>query len=309
MSERFIRYIKCVGTGPKHNRDLSAEEMKDAMAMMLDGKASPEQTAAFLLGWRLKPESAEEFRAALQVLDTHTRQTPVQGGLELGYPFDGKTDNPYLFPLVAPLLRPFGITPVVYTGELQPSKNGVTVRDICDALPGIENLKVLDRRDYCPELAALSPIRQKLGLRTGLNTLERLPKAVICETAMIGVFHKPYVKKYVDIFADRYRRLVIVKGNEGTPEIFGKCRLWICEEGNVQEQIVDPADYGVTYPKNFKKIEHEQLITQTLNPTEALQKLARFNAAVWLYAAGKARSVGEGMKLVNSEKRKVKSFG
>ena len=299
MSERFIRYIKCVGTGSKHNRDLTSEEMGEAMAMMLKGDAAPEQIAAFLLGWRLKPESIQEFRAALTVLDAHTRQERMEGGLELGYPFDGKADNPYLFPLVAPLLKPFGITPVVYTGELQPSKNGVTVRDVCDALPPIDNLKVLDRRNYCPKLAALSPVRQKLGLRTGLNTLERLPKAAICDTAMIGVFHKPYVKKYVEIFAERYRRLVIVKGNEGTPEIFGKCRIWICEKGKVHEEIVDPADFGVTYRKNFARIDHERLITETLKPSEALQNLARFNAAVWLYAAGKTESVREGVKLVS----------
>ena len=301
MSGRFVRYIKCVGTGPKHNRDLSPEEMADAMERMLDGEATPEQTAAFLLGWRLKPETTEEFRAALAVLDTHTRHTPVEGGLELGYPFDGKADNPYLFPLVAPLLEPFGVTPVVYTGELQPSKNGVTVRDICDALPEVKNLKVLDRRDYCSKLAALSPVRQKLGLRTGLNTLERLPQAAKCDAAMIGVFHKPYVKKYVEIFADRYRRLVIVKGNEGTPEIFGKCRMWICERGEVNEEIVDPAHHGVSYDKSFERIGRERLIAATKEPSEALRKLARFNAAVWLYAAGKAKSVGEGIKLVNSE--------
>ena len=302
MSEHFVRYIKCVGTGPKHNRDLTPEEMGDAMEMMLEGESTPEQTAAFLLGWRLKPESVEEFRAALAVLDAHTRRTPVEGGLELGYPFDGKADNPYLFPLVAPLLEPFGVTPVVYTAELQPSKNGVTVRDICSALPPVENLKVFDRRNYCPELAALSPVRQKLGLRTGLNTLERLPKAAACDAAMIGVFHKPYVKKYVDIFADRYRRLAIVKGNEGTPEIFGKCRIWVCEKGEVNEEIVDPARYGVGYEKSFARIEPKRLIAETKEPSEALRELARFNAAVWLYAAGKVASVGEGMELIESER-------
>ena len=299
MPDAFVKYIKCVGTGVKHNRDLTYEEMRDAMEQMLDGRATPEQTAAFLLGWRLKPETTEEFRAAIDVLHEKSLRIPVDDGLELGYPFDGKADNPYLFPLASSMVSPFGISPVVYGGELQPSKGGVTVRDICTRLPMPENLRYFDRHDYCPTLARLSPIRQKLGLRTGLNTIERLPNVGNCDTALIGVFHKPYVKKYVEIFGDRYRRLVIVKGNEGTPEIFGKCRMWICEGGEVKEEIVDPARFGIRYEKNFERIDHEHLIAATKEPSEALRTLARFNAAVWLFASGRAGSLEEGMEYLS----------
>jgi len=47
MSEKFIKYIKCVGTGPKHNRDLTSEEMNDAIEQILSGIAEPEQITAF----------------------------------------------------------------------------------------------------------------------------------------------------------------------------------------------------------------------------------------------------------------------
>jgi len=293
-SADFVRYLKCVGTGVKHNRDLTDEEMRDAMGQMLSGKAAPEQIAAFLLGWRLKPESVEEFRAALTVLDAHTRHTPVENGLELGYPFDGKADNPYLFPLAAAMVAPFSVRPVVYGGALQPSKGGVTVRQVCRSLPMPENLVYLDREEYCPSLAALSPIRRKLGLRTGLNTLERLPNAGRCDTALIGVFHKPYVQKYVEIFGDRYKRLVIVKGNEGTPEIFGKCRLWLCEKGEVSERIVDPKDFGIDYAKSFERIDAATSLAMLREPGEGLMRLARLNAALWLWAKEKASSLEEG---------------
>lgn len=294
MSETFIQYIKCVGTGAKHNRDLSYEEMQDAMGQMLTQQATPEQIAAFLLGWRLKPESVEEFRAALAVIDTHSRHERVENGLELGYPFDGKVDNPYLFPHAAALLAEHDLRVVVSGGALQPAKGGVTVRDVCRHLSLPANLHYFDRADYCPPLSSLTPIRQKLGIRTGLNTLERLPGAGRCDTALIGVFHKPYVQKYVEIFGPRYRRLVIVKGNEGTPEIFGRCRLWVHEEGRLEEHLIDPARYGVDYAKSFTPIGAGNLLKATRNPTESLASLARLNAALWLWAKGVAQNLDEG---------------
>ncbi len=286
MDRPFIDYIKCVGTGAKHNRDLTYEEMRDAMHRMLNGSASPEQTAAFLLGWRLKPESVEEFRAALEAIDETSETFPVENGLELGYPFDGKADNPYIFPLAAGMVEPFGINVVVNGGALQPAKGGATVKDVVESVSTPANLRYMDRSLYNPKLAALTPIRRALGIRTGLNTIERLPGIAGCDTALIGVFHKPYVKKYIEIFGERYRRLVIVKGNEGTPEIFGKCRVWVYENGDTTEFAIDSASYGITYRKSFERIEREEGLGMLENPSSELMGVARLNAALWLYAKG-----------------------
>ena len=57
----FFKYIHAVGTGPKGNRDLSFDESKDMMTQILNQSVHSEQIAAFLLGWRLKPETIENF--------------------------------------------------------------------------------------------------------------------------------------------------------------------------------------------------------------------------------------------------------
>ena len=67
----FFNYIHAVGTGPKGNRDLSFDEAKDMMQQILDQSVPREQIAAFLLGWRLKPETTEEFRGALAACDAN----------------------------------------------------------------------------------------------------------------------------------------------------------------------------------------------------------------------------------------------
>jgi len=67
----FSKYIHAVGTGAKGNRDLSFDESKDMMTQVLDQSVHSEQIAAFLLGWRLKPETTEEFRGALSACDSY----------------------------------------------------------------------------------------------------------------------------------------------------------------------------------------------------------------------------------------------
>ncbi|MCF6201199.1 MAG: glycosyl transferase, partial [Hydrogenimonas sp.] len=188
---------------------------------------------------------------------------------------------------------------VVSGGALQPAKGGATVKDVIEAIKPPKNLHYFDRRDYNPDLAALTPTRKALGIRTGLNTIERLPGIGGCDTALIGVFHKPYVKKYIDIFGDRYKRLVIVKGNEGTPEVFGKCRIWIHENFNTKELSIDPADFGIEYRKSFKRISKTESLKALKSPSSKLMDIAKLNAAIWLYAKNMASSIKEAFEKID----------
>ena len=90
----FLSFMKAVGTGKKRNRDLSNGEMKIVMRAILEGKIYPEQISAFLLGWRVKGESLEEFAAALEVFDAYIIPQPLPDSIEFGYPYDGKVENP-----------------------------------------------------------------------------------------------------------------------------------------------------------------------------------------------------------------------
>jgi len=107
--EAFLPYLKCVGTGPKRNRDLSKEEMKVVIRAFLKQEVVPEQMAAFILGWRVKGESIDEFAGALAVFDEFIKHDPLPDSIEFGYPYDGKVKNPYIFPLTAQYLQKFDI--------------------------------------------------------------------------------------------------------------------------------------------------------------------------------------------------------
>ena len=295
----FHPYIKAVGIGHKHNRDLTRQEMKKAMSMILKQEASPEQIAAFLLGWRIKPESIEEFKGALDAFDERVSYHDIPNGIELGYPYDGKVDNPYLFPLIAKKLEKYDINLIISGDELQPSKEGTTTKEICKHIPKQTNIHFLDRKSYFPELSTLTTIRRHLGLRTGLNSLERLINPAKSEFAIIGAFHKPFVQKYIDIYHDRYERIIILKGAEGAPEILGKCSYWVVAGDKVEEKHININDFGIYHDKSYKRITLEQSLEMIKNPSKEHLALAKLNAALYLTLTGKSKNIEEGFEEID----------
>jgi anthranilate phosphoribosyltransferase len=295
----FKKYIHAVGTGVKGNRDLTFEESEDMMHQILEQNIYGEQIAAFLLGWRLKPETITEFRGAISACDSFINSTIVKNSIELGYPFDGKAKNPYIFPLVAKILEKHELNLVVIGDKKQPAKDGITIQDICTKIELNSNVHYFDRKEFFKELHELTEIRMHLGLRTGFNTIEKLPRVAHSEFAITGVFHKPYVKKYVDIFADRYKRFALIQGNEGTPELFSKGRLWIAKDGDIEEFIIDPEHYGINYQKSWDKISMEQSLEQLNNPSKEYIKLATLNAAIFLFVSNKTKSIDEAYQILN----------
>jgi anthranilate phosphoribosyltransferase len=294
----FFNYIHAVGTGTKGNRDLTFDESVDMMTQILEQSVSREQIAAFLLGWRLKPESIDEFRGAVKACDEYIAKTDVVNSIELGYPFDGKVKNPYIFPLIAKVLKPYDINLVLMGDDIQPAKGGITIKQIAQDMDFESNIYYFDRMDYFSKMHDLTEIRNNLGLRTAFNTIEKLPNISNSKYAITGVFHKPYVKKYIKIFAHRYKKFALIQGNEGTPELFSKGRLWVNTDDILKEYIIDPKYYGIEYQKSRDSISYEKSIYQLQNPDSGLLKLAKLNAAIYLFIVNKADSIDEAFEQI-----------
>lgn len=290
----FFKYIHAVGTGVKGNRDLSLEESKDMMKQMLEQSVPREQIAAFLLGWRLKPETTTEFRGVVEACDAYVKKSRVENSIELGYPFDGKVNNPYIFPLVAKVLEASKLNLILIGDKLTPAKGGITLKDICTNMTLNKNAHFFDRADFFKQMSDLTDIRMNLGLRTGLNTIEKLPNVAESDYAITGVFHKPFVQKYVEVYSDRYKRFALIQGNEGTPELFSKGRLWICRGSDVEEIIVDPEHFGINYTKSWDAITLEESVKQVEDPSDEFMKMAKLNAALYLFVSERASSIEEG---------------
>ena len=164
----FKTFIKAVGTGPKGNRDLSIDEACEAVTQILQNKPTQAQMGAFLIAWRTKLESQDEFKGAIKALKSFMKFKKIDDSIELGYNFDGRNNNPYLFPLYENILNNFfqknkdvrRLNFVISGDLLQPTKKGITTKDIFKNFDEGQYLHYFDRVGYLNELSAITPLRQ-----------------------------------------------------------------------------------------------------------------------------------------------------
>jgi len=303
----FKRYIKAVGTGVKGNRDLSKDEIIDAIEHILLNKATPAQIGAFLIGWRTKLETNEELSGAVESLRKFMKFEKIENSIELGYSFDGRCENPFLFPLFEEILNDFNVKNsdltklnLVISGDfLQPAKNGLTTKEIFQNIDKGQNIHYLDRIEYLKELSDITPLRHELGLRTAFNTVEKLLNPALCEYGVTTAFHKPYVQKYLDIFSPYFKEVIVLKGSEGSPEVFKDGKFWKMIDGNIVEESFSLKDYGITYDKEFENISLEESLNIVRNPDDEILKLAKFNVALYLLFSKRVTSLDEAWQRLN----------
>lgn len=303
----FKKYIKAVGTGPKGNKDLTTDEVSDAIEQILTNKATQAQIGAFLIAWRTKLETNDELKGAIIALRKFMKFKEVKDSIELGYSFDGRCDNPFLFPLFENILEEFykknsdirRLNLVISGDFLQPAKIGLTTKEIFANIDKGQYIHFFDRVEYLKELSDITQIRHELGLRTAFNTVEKLLNPSLSEYGVTTAFHKPYVQKYLDIFAPYFKEIVVVKASEGSPEVFKDGKFWKMQDGNIIEESFCLKDYGITYDKEFENITLEESLNIVKNPDEQILKLARFNVALYLLFSKRVASLDEAWQRLN----------
>ena len=303
----FKTYIKAVGTGVKGNRDLSKEEVADAIEKILLNQVTDAQKGAFLIGWRTKLETNEELSGAILTLRKFMKFKKIEDSIELGYSFDGRCENPFLFPLFENILEDFykknsdvrRLNLVISGDYLQPAKVGLTTKDIFSNIDVGQYLHFFDRLEYLKELSDITPLRHELGLRTAFNTVEKLLNPSLSEYGVTTAFHKPYVQKYLDMFAPYFKEVVVVKASEGSPEVFKDGKYWKMVNENIVEESFSLKDYGIFYDKEFQNISLEESLNIVKNPDENILKLAKFNVALYLLFASRVSSLDEAWQRLN----------
>ena len=303
----FKRYIKAVGTGVKGNRDLSKEETFDAIEQILLNKATPAQSGAFLIGWRTKLETNEELSGAVEALRKYMKFTEVKDSIELGYSFDGRCENPFLFPLFENILDEFykknsdvrRLNLVISGDYLQPAKVGLTTKEIFANIDKGQYLHFFDRVEYLKELSDITPLRLELGLRTAFNTVEKLLNPSLSEYGVTTAFHKPYVQKYLEIFAPYFKDVIVLKGSEGSPEVLKDGKFWRMQEGSIVEENFSLKDFGINYSREFENISLEESLNIVKNPDDEIIKLAKLNVALYLLFAKRVSSLDEAWQRLN----------
>ncbi|MGB1253072.1 MAG: anthranilate phosphoribosyltransferase [Candidatus Promineifilaceae bacterium] len=296
FSAEFIPYIKAVGRGEKLKRDLSYNEARNALRLILQGKPSLAQTGAFLIAQRVKGESVDEVRAFTDVVREEFT-TPVKPSvnhlLDLATPYDGKAKTAQLAPAVALTLAAAGVPVLLHGAANVPTKCGVTVGMVLQALglrtngtvaqaaADVDRVGVgyIDASQFAPAWDALIPLRHHFGLRTVFNTVEKFFNPANAPYQISGFFHANYVDR-IRAQQTGARLSYIVQGEEGSVEMAAGRRSRIFAISAENDLTLDPSAVGlpqrekIQLPPTLSK--HTQLNATILagNPSPATDQVA-----------------------------------
>ena len=326
--ERMRTYLRAIGQGPRTGRDLTAEEARDAMSLVLSGGATPAQAGGFLLLQRYKGESPEELlgfaeavRAGAQLISPG-----VKGLLDVGSPYDGRKKSIVVSPAAAIVAAAAGV-PVVMHGEkdLGP-KHGVPIGDVLEALGidvdaepegvqrSIEETGVgyMHSARFVPAVFALRGLREEVALRTVFATIEKIYNLAGADYSIIGLAHLPYAEKMMTAAASMgFKRILILQGIEGNEDAptSRPCRAFLWEEagrskmedGVLREIRIDPAEFGLQAATKEEMAGGDAAQNAAIaerifeGAAGAYRDLVLLNAGIRIWLAERAGSIGEGI--------------
>ena len=202
------QHVRTLARGPGRSRNLNFEEAKDAMSIILAGKAQPEAIGALLMLMRFRSENADEIAGFIQA--THDVLpgwlTSLKPDLDWPSYAAGRTRGLPYFLLSALLLSQNNMKIFMHGFNSAHSASGSTEEAIrllgldvaeteTEVKEGLANknfaympLRSLNAKHY-----DLINLRDVLGLRSPINTVLRSLNPACATASMIGVFHPPYI--------------------------------------------------------------------------------------------------------------------
>ena len=212
---------------------MSEAEAEEVFGWILDGEASDEDIARFLLAMTERSETAEEIAGAARAL--RARLIPItapDGAVDCcGTGGDGHhTLN--VSTAVSLVVAACGVPVAKHGNRAASSKSGAA--DTLEAL-GLDmdaagrtaektlaeiGICFLFARNHHPAMGRIQPIRQKLGKRTIFNLMGPLSNPAGVTRQLIGIARPGYVPIYADAKARLgTERTFIVSGDEGLDEL------------------------------------------------------------------------------------------
>jgi anthranilate phosphoribosyltransferase len=326
--EAMRAILKRVAVGPQGSRDLDRVEAREALRLCLGREASDVQIGVFLIAERLKRETFEENAGFLDALRDASvvRTGPAPEVVCLADPFDGFTRQAHDGPAVAAVLAACGLPAYVVGAAGMPPKLGVTPRQVLEALGARLDLgrgaasvdgaaarlaagepAYLDLDDFCPALAALTPIRREIAKRPCLATLEKLvlPLRGQARTHLVsGWVHAGYERLMLGLLrGGGIASALLVKGREGCIDLHLRRpseTASFAGEGPDRYESIDPSTLGVSSAEPPDQDTSPQAVAtrwrRALDGSDpAAAQGIRLLAGVVLAQVGRARTVADGM--------------
>ena len=308
-SDLMRSIIKRIATGPELSKDISRDEARAGMGLILEGKVDPVQAGIFLIALRMKRETDDENRGVLDAIRevTRTATASVDEVVDIADPYDGYNRTLPASPFFPAVLAACGVPAVSHGVERMGPKYGVTHRQVLRAAGVAVDLPVedaaarlgnpalgwayVDQKEFCPKLHLLAELRTLIVKRPAITTAEVLagPIRGRRKTHLVtGFVHKSYPRIYALLARTAgFNSALIVRGIEGgvVPSLrqTGKF-FYYHDQSDDQSCDITPAEFGIEQSVRATPIP-EGLIASN---QEAGDVAAVFDAPAVAQAAAKA---------------------
>lgn len=320
----FSQLIAKIGKGQKVSKDLTWEEAKQAMRLLVEGRATPTQVGAFLLAMRVKMESITELAAFTSAAREYVPPLPVPRQLPLvDLPtYAGKQDTFHVSAGAAIVAAAAGASILLHGHEGIPERPGTAQilaklgiptdlppKQAVDELTA-KGLVYLDIALYHPPVARFLDLRRELGVRSFFHPVAKMLNPARAASQVIGLSHPPYFEKTAEaLLMLGSKRALIVRGSEGEPElsIASVTKVLEVRDERIVPVTLSPKDAGLP-PGNFQamagfppgQLDQEAALLRRILHREVPggpRDWVVLNAAMLLYVAGKAQSMAAGVPL------------
>lgn len=263
--------LQRIATGPTLSKDLSADDAKRAMRLVLEKKADEVQAGIFLIALRMKRETDDELTGILEAINEGITplQVQVEHLLTIVDPYDGYLRGLPLAPFLPAVLAACGLPTLTHGVDAMGPKFGASHAMVLRAAgldPAIDRQAAatqlesaacgwayLPQQQLAPELAALTDLRTRIVKRPCLTTIEVAVRSLVPLSAshlVTGFVHKPYPPIYAKLAADAgFASSILVRGVEGgvVPSLSQAARYFTSEDGiDLVQTDIEPADLGIT---------------------------------------------------------------
>ena len=308
-----------------NKEDLTYEEAYETMNEIMGGMSTSTQNAAFLAALSTKSarfETIDEITGCAAAMREHA--TKVDKGdmevLEIVGTGGDRAGSFNISTTSAFIAAAAGIKVAKHGNRAASSKSGTA--DCLEALGAnislepdkcVELLKSVGfcfffAQKYHTSMKYVGPIRKELGFRTVFNILGPLTNPATPDFYLLGVYDQYLAEPVAHVLKSLgAKRALVVYGEDKLDEISGSAETYVAElrsDGSIITYEIKPEDFGFTRCTKDDIAggtpEENAAVTRGIlegSITDARKNVVCMNAGAAIYAAGKAKTIEEGVGL------------
>jgi anthranilate phosphoribosyltransferase len=335
--ERLMTEV--VGSGPKSAEDMTYGQARGAMERLLGGEPDPTTLGAFWLANRWKRNIPEELAGFLDATrERVSTSMPDADPIDCGANYDGKRESALLGVASGLVSAAAGVPVVTHSGDRVPTHRACAYKHVLAELGVPTDLAPDDSARMVDEVGfgfyyqprfdsgidSLLDRRERMGVRTFLNTIETLANPADASVHLGSFYHLSFAKRVIDTLArsesSAFERVCMFQGLEGYDDIrpgYTKVAEWRADAdaeptpeddpgdvttGSLTDYEIETAAYGMDLDESDLAVASVEADSAAI--TEEVLRGERngvfadaiaLNAALRIYAGGGAASIDAGL--------------